>query len=298
MSVEISCQPYSGRGQLSHYYHFFFACLLPLIDFRCSHLPLPPSLLTPTAPPPCHLSPTAPPHCHLSPNLYTALGPFRTTLTRELNLCSPFPPITSSTPLHQVLLPSYDIYDNLFYSNTSVPRMDPKVTRAHMRLYFNEILSSSAGTKGEVGVKSAKIIILLIERSVEPYHNTSRRTGGSIVNGMKYTSGSARRKIRNHQELVQALREKYGNDDKYIILNESLEGKDIRAQYALFTSARLVVAQHGAALSNMVFMDESDSHVVEISPPFSRRAMYFKNLAHHLGLTYSSVLQVFIDPCM
>jgi hypothetical protein len=273
----IHCQTYGGKGMMSHYYHFFFACLLPLIDFSFLDTP-----------------------CVMSSDMLATLGPFRSIITTELSLCTSYIALDTGPPFHSIVLPSYDIYDNMFYSNASVLGLDPKVTQPHIFQYFDSLISSS--TRSDHLIKPAeKLIILVIERHMDPfYHHNINNDTHATANKMQYTSGSTRRRIKNHQALVAALRLQYeasavpGDTSRhvYTVVNESLEGKSLLAQYRLFHSARLVIAQHGAALANIAFMNKSASHVVEISPPFSRKAMYFRNLAQHLGVSYSSVLQV------
>jgi len=279
-SALIHCQPYGGRGMLSHYYHFFFACFIPLVDFNF------------------HTSPSRP--CFMITDLAIQLGPFRNFITPDL--CTVLPAHTmASAHLEWVILPSYDIYDNILFSNTSIPRLNPEVTQPHVFQYFNTLLKTTARHFPPTPQhKQTKKIILVIERSVELYYhpNSTESSMGITTNPVKYTSGSTRRRIKNHEALIKALRLKYeGNinndsNNEYTILTTSLEGINLMDQYTLFHSANLVIAQHGAALSNIIFMQKNSSHVVEISPPFSRQARYFRNLATHLNVSYSSVFQV------
>jgi hypothetical protein len=263
MTTLLQCQPYGG-GNVSHYYHFFFACLLPLIDFKF--------MTTPPEP------------CYLSPDMLIKMGPFRGVLIDELHLCSPEALLPAHDLQHiprveDTMLPSYDVYNNIFYTDIDAPRMDPSTTQPNVFQFLDTKFSLS-----QLQFRSRqKKIILVIERKLESAY---------VSNSVNYTSGSTRRRIRNHKALVGALRLQYEESGEYTIRDESLEGKSIRDQYVMFSSASLVIAQHGAALSNIFFMNKSTGHVVEISPPFGRKAMYFRNLAVHLGLSYSSVSQV------
>lgn len=53
--------------------------------------------------------------------------------------------------------------------------------------------------------------------------------------------GSQRRSIKNHVELRDALQREFSDD----FASVSLEGTSIAYQYLLFSSARVVIAQHG-----------------------------------------------------
>jgi len=64
-----------------------------------------------------------------------------------------------------------------------------------------------------------------------------------------------------------------------------LEGKKLFDQYWLFQNAEVVVAQHGAALSNILFMREG-TRVIEIGPQRMFKT-YFSELAKTLGIEYS-----------
>lgn len=104
-----------------------------------------------------------------------------------------------------------------------------------------------------------KFDILVIERSVnpsykthpytKPHPNNTYRT--EIYQKMKQ-SGKETRSIINHMELVKCIQKIYSS---HTLLNVSLEYLPISTQFYLFNHARLVVAQHGASLSNMIFMD-------------------------------------------
>jgi hypothetical protein len=75
------------------------------------------------------------------------------------------------------------------------------------------------------------------------------------------TSGSNRRSIDNLIEVDNFLTDTYGDD--YVQI--STERTDIYYQYMVFKHANVVIAMHGAALSNIIFMKEG-SKVIEIIP--------------------------------
>lgn len=275
----ITCHSYGGNGMLSHYYHFFFACLLPLIDFR---------FLT---------SPSQ--QCYLSADMLSKLGPFHHTLTHELSLCAPLSEMIAATNGHDYLrlqpitLPAYDIYDTTQFVNSSVPRFNATITLPVVLRFFNGMTAKRR--------QPTRKTIILIERGVEPFYKQNTSNTQCASNHLRCTSGSSRRNIRNHEALLYSLKFRYDGTDgayegvgngEYAVQSLSLEGMGLVEQFSLFNTASLIIAQHGAAMSNMVFMNTSVSHIVEISPPYSRKAKYFRNLAGHLGVSYSSVLQV------
>ena len=73
--------------------------------------------------------------------------------------------------------------------------------------------------------------------------------------------GSERRSIPNHEELKTKLTEKFGNRFKNVILDNML----FENQVKLFYSAEMVIAQHGASLTNVLWM-VPNSKVIEIKP--------------------------------
>jgi hypothetical protein len=91
------------------------------------------------------------------------------------------------------------------------------------------------------------------------------------------TGGAARRSIPNAGELVAAL-SKLG-----AVASVSLEGLPLIEQVRLFSSARLIVAQHGAALANLVFC-RPGTRVLKIFPADSWNC--FQPLAETFQVEY------------
>ena len=126
--------------------------------------------------------------------------------------------------------------------------------------------------------------IVLIQRAEENYFKQ-----GCLYRKQIYcTSGIQRRSIRNHETLSDTLMEKYGPSR---FNNIVLERSSIYYQYRVFRDAKVVIAQHGAALSNIFFMKPGVSHVIEISPPWCRELSHFKNLAQFTGVSYYQIIQ-------
>jgi hypothetical protein len=118
--------------------------------------------------------------------------------------------------------------------------------------------------------------LLVIERAdPDPYYNSGR---AEIAR-----SGAQRRVIANHAELVAALRARVPGCQ-----NVRLESMPLAAQIAWFELADIVVAQHGAALANVVWMRRG-AHVVEIDPQMGSHL--FARLAPLAGVSHAFIPQ-------
>jgi hypothetical protein len=100
-------------------------------------------------------------------------------------------------------------------------------------------------------------------------------------------SGATRRSIPNMHELANQLLRLPIN-----LRVERLEGRSLSFQIALFRRADVVVAQHGAALANMLWATPATGFV-EIFPQPEKppRQSSFAELARCLGLRYESISQ-------
>lgn len=102
------------------------------------------------------------------------------------------------------------------------------------------------------------------------------------------SSGSQRRSIPNFKSLCDRLNKRR----KAEIFH--LEDKDLALQIAAFSEANVVVAQHGAALTNIIWM-RPGSLVVEIIPPdkvpATPRHEYFSLLAEVMNIRHQYVFQ-------
>ena len=103
--------------------------------------------------------------------------------------------------------------------------------------------------------------IVLIERNVDPSYKYIDYSKQHIqLQKLGQLSGKERRYITNHQEIVEYLKSNF-NDN---FVNVSLERTSIYYQYLLFKNAKIIIANHGAALSNVIFMKEYSGSVIEI----------------------------------
>jgi hypothetical protein len=102
-------------------------------------------------------------------------------------------------------------------------------------------------------------------------------------------SGQDRRSIANHDELYRLL----CVDDAHC-LNVMPETLSLARQIALFSLADIIIAQHGAALANIVWA-RPNATVIEILPdtlaPVLKDQDLFRNLSRCLGLRYRRIRQ-------
>lgn len=115
---------------------------------------------------------------------------------------------------------------------------------------------------------------LLINRTTNDFYKSSEYL--PVVAG-NTKNGSERRSIPNFEEICNRLNTE----------SVELENYDLFSQVALFNSADIIIAQHGAALSNLAFC-KPETVVIEISSDFRDKKEYqgkhFSNLSHAMGL--------------
>jgi len=264
-SIHFRCM----EGSVTHYYHFFFGALLPLIEYSLNKNIREFRIVTDIGPMKSIL-------CEMPFNIVEILGhSFSCNGNKIHNDMSAY----SSLRLGEgdIILPSYDIFnDNLFKDNSITNRMSKRCRQLILQ-FFKESIPKYIST-------IPKFKIILIERTVEFYYNQINDDNRSDV---YHTSGSQRRCILNHKALADALSNQYGEE----FGNVSLERTSIYYQYHLFNSAEIIIAQHGAALANIFFMQSISSHIIEITPPWSRNLYHFKNLASFCNVSYTSINQ-------
>jgi hypothetical protein len=77
-------------------------------------------------------------------------------------------------------------------------------------------------------------------------------------------TGAERRSIKNFNELDTALRTRFGNTS--IVRTAYMENMTIFQQFWAFRQAKVIIGQHGAALSNIFFTTNYTKALIEISP--------------------------------
>ena len=274
-TVQIPCIIFQGHegfaDSVTHYYHFFFGALIPLIEFHLKNKCLGYRICTDIGPMKSIL-------CELPLNFVEFCGPENTKTRNDSNL------------LNYIALPAYDVFNEIQYRSS--PTIFSNKVRLSIIHYFSETIPSY--------IKLLPIYeIILIERTNnETYYK-------SIESNIKnQTSGAQLRSINNHNTLCNELNEIYQSKFQ----NISLERMSIYYQYHLFSNAKVIIGQHGAALSNIFFMNNlqtqlinsNNCHLIEIVPPaehisakhFQLTARkHFENLAKSLNINYYSIQQ-------
>ena len=98
----------------------------------------------------------------------------------------------------------------------------------------------------------------------------------------KTDSGAHRRSLVNHKVIENKLSKYFGSIFKNIIL----ENISISEQVSLFMNAEIVIAQHGAGLCNIVWMNTINSLIIEF-PPYPVNT--FKNICKAKGYKYAKI---------
>jgi hypothetical protein len=114
---------------------------------------------------------------------------------------------------------------------------------------------------------------ILVNRSIDHFYNSSQ----SEIK----TSGIERRSIKNFYELELLIKAKC--NDVHVI---SFENIALAEQILIFENAKRIIAQHGAALANIIFCN--NTKVIEIIPKNFILIGHFSKLANILGLQYIS----------
>lgn len=227
--VAVSLTIANRKGSVEHYYHFLLGFLLPL---AAKHAAL------------------------------TKLGQKGPIYVRD---CGPMDRI-----LKEVGFPRVHILDrDQHQRNASQTTMDGRPMRhetvdgmdctdgdypvAAMRQAV-DILRSQMQSRGhqsaQAPAKERKVV--LINRSVDPYYNSAAAE--------LPTSGLQRRSIRNFAEARSVL-----EIVRPELVDVVLENATLAEQMALFASADVIIAQHGAALANVIWC-QPGTRVIEIAP--------------------------------
>jgi hypothetical protein len=127
--------------------------------------------------------------------------------------------------------------------------------------------------------RSSPIKIAFIDRgNPDPFYSTA--------NAERSTSGNVRRSIENYSDCVDFLTSQGLPVRPYL-----LEGKSLAFQMVLFDSADIIIAQHGAALTNLIWASAKTA-VIEIIPRDGEKERdHFRTLAKCLGQKYCAIYQ-------
>lgn len=131
--------------------------------------------------------------------------------------------------------------------------------------------------------------IVVIERGVEPLYKYQDYSNKHIMlKKLGQKSGKERRYNTNHEEILKMLEKHYPN--KYE--NVMLERTSIYYQYLLFKNAKLIITNHGASLSNIIFMKKNTSVIEIISKEklYEQKEDLFINLGKIFELNYKTII--------
>lgn len=143
--------------------------------------------------------------------------------------------------------------------------------------YFDNIYKY--GIKSFYNKSQQKYDVILIERGLEKLKYSIADVNNFIMKNrpedVKYKiikNGKERRYINNHNDIKEFLANKY----KSAFANIILENSSIEYQITLFQNAKIIIAQHGASLFNLIYCKPTTS-IIEICPIL---VPVFKNIAN------------------
>ena len=245
-----------GRGSVEHYYHFLLGLLLPLA---------------------LHVKQSTD---RRSAMLVRSCGPLDPIL-RELALpdliirakkehAAIDPRRARTTGLQRIELQRFDLYDDR-----------PRYAREELRQSVDDlrsILSPAIEREATALAGWRRPRISAVARGApDPYHLSA----DAEMQG----SGASRRSVANQAMMESALSARFPG-----LRSAQLEHMPLARQVALFEAADVVVAQHGAALGNIVWM-RPGAHVIEILG-YPRRLDFFKGLADAFDVYHQFAPQI------
>lgn len=101
-------------------------------------------------------------------------------------------------------------------------------------------------------------------------------------------AGTTRRSIKNHQQVAQKMADKISS--RYTFMNVALEDLTLQKKIELFHQAYIVIGQHGAGLSNILWTKKK-THVFEFG---FENGLHFQKLSQQIGLEHH--FQNYSDP--
>lgn len=236
-------------GHLSHYYHFLLDCLVPSILFRLRH-------------------------------------PKKAIELCNANLRDAH---NNMQRLYRVVLPDIKIRPSCDRADKVIlmDRHDDHHGSGLLRLHESDRMAivnhfraiSPPSTKEKyVNQSLSSFQIVLIARAKEVHPNSTQLAYGD-------KSGGERRAISNMDELQNTLIQTFGDSAVNVV---ELEHLHIFEQFWLFQTASIVIGQHGAGLSNLIFTDpERLIGMMEISSYVTDRGsknyMFFSECFHYVA---------------
>lgn len=123
--------------------------------------------------------------------------------------------------------------------------------------------------------------VILIERE---FNGLSSLENLTVMN---VKSTNQRRIIYNHDKLRKRLEDDFGNNFRNVVL----EKLSFYEQYLLFRNARVIIGQHGAGLVNIVYSQDINATLIEISSDWNNGHFSFENISHTCNINYISIPQ-------
>jgi Glycosyltransferase 61 len=187
--------------------------------------------------------------------------------------CGPLTHILGDLPINLRILPKEE-HSLLLSNENCVELYGFDLPQYYSNFVFTEFRDFVQEKAEDRRIAAPRAPILLIEREApHPFY-------GSDEAEIKF-SGAARRVIKNHQELASWLIAAHPEAH-----NIQLVGTSLYEQFTRFHAADLVIAQHGAALGNILFMKEG-SRVLEIGSGKAKpRSRMFEALCATMRLKY------------
>eukprot|EP01036_Dinobryon_divergens_P026856 gene26856-35548_t len=190
--------------------------------------------------------------CELPLNIVSLAGP-KNTLSRK-DAETQYPSSTSSLFIlgnKTIALPAYDNFTESIFN-------DPHISHLKRPVLVRVLTWLRSRIPSYIRLLPTYDVLLIERTDKETYFRDVK-----AVIDRDRPSGSSLRRIDNHRELETALAAVcagpgQGGKVRATFANVSLERCSIFYQLHLFSCCKVVVAQHGAALSNIAFMVDSD----------------------------------------
>lgn len=228
---------YSLHGTISHYYHFFFGVLIPLIKFY-SELQDQDSTLI----------------------IKDDLGTSMLRLLFSLPIDIKYKPKIKYDNMIDIHIQPMDIHPNKVIDGENDNNIKDliMVQKGYAQHFTYDVKKqvckwlSSQFKLYDLDLLTEYYDIVIIERKIDKKFHTIVYNDSKYDNMFK-KSGAERRTISNHNDIVNLIKQKY----RVKTLSISLEHLPFFNQYKLFRNAKIVVAQHGASLANICFMHKN-----------------------------------------
>ena len=242
----------SVYGSTSHFYHFFYGALVPLILY---HLQTKETVFT----------------------LYGLFGPMKRVLYElPFNITV----IESKAPKGTKILIPMDTFISKF-KKKNLFRLQIKHQEAIKEFFDN----NTPDYIHQIPVPK----VVIIKRKSEPLFKTVDYSiyKNTMIQDLGQKSGDERRSTLNFDEIVNTVKMLTKN-----VGVVALERTSIYYQVRLFSKAKIIIANHGAAMANIIFM-KSNSHLIEIiskEKKYKQKEDSFYQICKRFNVNYYEIL--------